>query len=235
MSSFFFICHYPKTQTTKQPKKMASKKTTSRPHSNTDARVALTNASVKLAKAIDDMHSRKNEFDSITSEAILDLDTKRVAAEQALEEDLLKLETNKKRKAAELDIDLQQQKRETAIKILEATNEVPVLSDELEKLRSKVEQLEEQVEDAKASTEQAVTSRLNTQHKHEIEKLKLENAATTAELTERNKSLVSMIEEKDKIIQSQRADNQQLQQLVQGVADASRPNVYGNGYSGKQA
>lgn len=212
---------------------MSAKKAAPRQQCSTDARVTLTNTASKLAKSVAELLARKDEFDSITAEAIHEIDTKRVAAEQALDEDLAKLDTSKKRKIAELEIDLQHQKRETAVKILEHTHEVPILEEVLDKLKKRCDELEDELDNVKSSVEQSVTDRLNTQHRHELEKLKLENAASMAELTERNKSLNSMIEEKDKIIDSQRKDNVQLQKLVQGVADAGRPNVYNNPYPNK--
>lgn len=175
-----------------------------------------------VAKLLGSMEDLKD----LNEEGEKRIENERAAAQAALDADLLKITSERKSKMLDLELELKEAKRENALKILEKTNEEAILVSKREALEARVKELEEAQAKVAAEAEERTRKALQMKHAMELERSKLTYEKDNAALTEHNKAIESQIEQKDEIIAQMREDAIKMQELVQGVAEASNRPMY---------
>lgn len=190
--------------------------------SETDQREMWLKTTQGLEKAVNKLLQEHESFEKLTAEGLEQIENKRLAAQNTLDSQLLEMESTRKRKMIDLELDLKLKERDGAIEILKKTNEEPILTVVKEQLLERVAQLSASNADAVQAAEDALRKSLTMSHRMEVERIKLTNEKDMAELTQKNISLTERIIEKNQTIEQKTEESVRLQKLVQGVAEASR-------------
>lgn len=167
-----------------------------------------------------------DELKNLNEESVQRTENERAAAQAALDAELLRISAERKSKMLELELDLKAAQRENAVKILEKTDEEAILVAKREALEARVRELEENSAKAVSEAEERTRKSLQMKHAMELERTKLTYEKDNAALTEHNKAIESQIAQKDRIIAEMRQDAIKMQELVQGVAEASNRPMY---------
>jgi len=143
-----------------------------------------------LAKAINGITKARDAFDKavasyqeLEAEALRDLDMRIDAKRQELAD--AEADFVQKQKRAEVDFEnyMTEHRRKGAVTILEATDEVPVKSEELERLRNAVTDFETNFETRLQEAKTELKATFSREKEAALHALKLEHVAQTAKLT----------------------------------------------------
>lgn len=186
-----------------------------------------------LAKAINGITKARDAFDkAVTSyqeletEALKDLDMRIDAKRQELVD--AEADFVQKRKRGEVDFEnyMTEHRREGAVKILEATGEVPIKAEELEHLRDKVADYEANFETKLREARDEFQASSRREKEAALHAQKLEHVAETAKLTAALEQKNAEIEVHKENNERTRADLEAQRELTARVtsnlAEASR-------------
>lgn len=206
-------------------------------------RMQWATAAQHLVGCINKLLDSREKFEALTEESLEAVETRREVAKAALQSELQDIALEKKRRLQELEMEMADCSRIKALDILQKTGEVPIAVTALQSLQAQVVTLEKERDAVVAAAVDAVRKQLLAASRSEIErtnmtnegemiKLTEKNKSETAVLTAQNESLRQQMADKDNTILNLREDVQRAQQLVQSVAEASRPQVFTSGDEG---
>jgi hypothetical protein len=184
-------------------------------------RVAWLKAVQGVERNTGKLLAQLEDLKMLTVEGLEKIENERTAAQATLDSDIVKIDSDRKRKLLDLELDLERTQRTGAVKIMESFGEEPIMTTKRVALEARIHQLETCTEDAVKSAEATVRKYMGMQHSMELERTKLNFEKDQASLTERNKALVDQVAQKDIILNDYRENAVKMQNLVQGVAEAS--------------
>lgn len=186
-----------------------------------------------LAKAINGITKARDAFDKavasyqeLEAEALRDLDMRIDAKRQELAD--AEADFVQKQKRAEVDFEnyMTEHRRQGAIETLEATDEVPVKSDELESLKDRLADYETNFETKVREAKEELQASFRREKEAALRAQKLEHIAETAKLTAALEQKNAEIEVHKESIERSRADLDAQRELTARVtsnlAEASR-------------
>lgn len=186
-----------------------------------------------LAKAINGITKAREAFDkAVTSyqeleaEALKDLDMRIDVKRQELAD--ADADFVQKRKRGEVDFEnyMTEHRREGAVKILEATGEVPIKAKELEHLRERVAEFEANFEAKVRETKEGFQVSSRREMEAALRAQKLEHVAETAKLTaaleQKNAEIKVHKENNDRTRADLEAQRELTARVTSNLAEASR-------------
>lgn len=199
----------------------------------TNQRVAWLKAVQGTEKCIKALMSRMDELEELKAEGLQKFENEREAAQQAHEAALHDLESSRKRKTLEMDLEFERTQRDGAIKILRLTNEEPIKTETKNEMETLIAKLQADASEAIKEAEEKVRKSMSMHHRMELERNQLCHEKDQAMLTEHAKSLEAQLAQKDQIIRDLRVDAIKTQELVAKVAEAGNRTTYVSSNQGK--
>lgn len=197
------------------------------------ARMMLAKSVAQIAQQQEGFTKAVEAFQTITAEGVASLKREIDVAEEEHKEKLQEHEQTLKRRKVEVDLEIQEYQRNSAIKFLQKTEEVPIKANDLEVLRESVKSLKEnealEVEALKKKMEIDAKIALSSA----IKTKELEHEAKIAELKAQSGQAAKEVAALKEQIAEQREEIKEQRKLTQSVAEASKQGAISQNFGGK--
>jgi chromosome segregation ATPase len=182
-------------------------------------------ASLELKKAIHKITNVQEDFvrsveqwTSLTSESIFNLDAEISSRKRQLDDMEEDMSSRKKRRMIDVDNDILKYKRDACVKFLQENNEVPISCKELDELRTARDRAEQEAEKRVSKEKEKSKRAVSEAVKHTTMQHKADVAELTATVNQQKREIQSL----QTLSQTLKEEVEKQRRLTQSVAEASR-------------